>query len=390
MKIIKGPYLMTAEKDSMTIVWETDCAASSEVRVFDAVCPRVPRKETQECGEPRIYYGEDGDMHRVRVDGLNAGTDYCYEVYSEADGENATSRKFMMHTAPEEKDAFSFALICELGGSGGEDAMVPTTAPMLDKIRRERPDFLMSVGDLVGDGTDYRTWDGFFHCFSKMMATTPIYPCVGNHEVGSSAAAAPEEKWRYDNYKKYFGYKPYYSFDYGCAHFVILDSPDMIEKNLVTETDSYLPAERKDFLESEQIRFLEKDLAASNARWKFVVFHYPPYTSALFDHRELRELLAPIFEKYDVDVVFNSHSILYERSHPIKENEVHPDGVRYVVVGGFKDVDQWFRPKANRFSAKISARPCFTRVSLTPWRLELQAIDYEGILFDSLTIEKGI
>ena len=386
MRIIKEPYLQHAEKDSMVIMWQTDCEGSSEVRLFDAYEPHWPRTETQECGEPRIFSGAAGTMHKVRVDGLASDTEYYYEVCTEANGESAVSSRYPMRTAPEEDEGFSFALICEMGSAA--NPMSPVTGPLLDKIRRERPDFLMSVGDLVGDGTDYRTWDGFFHCFSKMMATTPIYPCVGNHEVESNATAAPEEKWRYENFNTFFDFPSFYSFDYGCAHFCVLDSPDLMEKLETSETDRYIPTMRGDLLESEQIRFMQKDLAESDARWKFVVFHFPPYTSAHFDLRELRDLLAPILEKYGVDIAFNSHSIVYERSHPIKANKIRPDGVRYIVVGGSGDLDYFFRPKSNRFSAKISARPCFTRVSLTPWRLELQAIDYEGILFDSLTIEK--
>ena len=142
-----------------------------------------------------------------------------------------------------------------------------------------------------------------------------------------------------------------------------------------------------DFENSEQYRFLEEDLASSNAKWKFVVFHYPVYCAASFDVREL-QVFAPLFEKYGVDIVFNSHAILYERSYPIKRNRLDKEGVRYVLVGGYNGVEEWFWPKSNGFAAKMSTRPNYVRVSLTPFSLEMQAIDYEGKLFDVLTLEK--
>jgi hypothetical protein len=79
---------------------------------------------------------------------------------------------------------------------------------------------------------------------------------------------------------------------------------------------------------------------------------------------------------------------VYERSHPIRENAVAKDGVRYILPGGYNDVSQWFRDKQNGFSAKTVGRPCYVHVSLTPYTLELQAIDHEGKLFDMLTLQK--
>ena len=142
-----------------------------------------------------------------------------------------------------------------------------------------------------------------------------------------------------------------------------------------------------DFENSEQYRFLEQDLAAANAKWKFVIFHYPPYVSAINDVREMK-ILSPIMEKHGVDLVFNSHAAVYERSHPIRQNRYDKTGIRYVVVGSFGDFESWFREKSNGFSAKLSSRPCYVRVTVSPGSLELQAIDYEGKLFDSLLLEK--
>jgi predicted MPP superfamily phosphohydrolase len=80
--------------------------------------------------------------------------------------------------------------------------------------------------------------------------------------------------------------------------------------------------------EPEQIRWLEKELAASNDDWKIVFFHQPLYSSG--DRHgsdfQLREVLEPLFLKYNVSVVLNGHDHFYERVKPQK-------GIVYFVVG---------------------------------------------------------
>jgi len=94
-----------------------------------------------------------------------------------------------------------------------------------------------------------------------------------------------------------------------------------------------------------------------------------------------------IFKKYGVDNVFNSHTIVYERSHPITAGEVSKDSVRYILVGGFNEFDEW--TKSNGLSAKLyGVSPCYVRVNLTPYRLEQQDIALDGKQFDTLVIEK--
>jgi 3',5'-cyclic AMP phosphodiesterase CpdA len=80
--------------------------------------------------------------------------------------------------------------------------------------------------------------------------------------------------------------------------------------------------------EPEQLRWLEKELAASRSDWKIVFFHHPLYSSGDRHGSDLRlrEVLEPLFVKYDVSVVLNGHDHFYERVKPQK-------GIAYFVVG---------------------------------------------------------
>ena len=80
--------------------------------------------------------------------------------------------------------------------------------------------------------------------------------------------------------------------------------------------------------EPEQIRWLEKELAASNDDWKIVYFHQPLYSSGdpHGSDLQLREVLEPLFLKHNVSVVLSGHDHFYERVKPQK-------GIAYFVVG---------------------------------------------------------
>jgi predicted MPP superfamily phosphohydrolase len=80
--------------------------------------------------------------------------------------------------------------------------------------------------------------------------------------------------------------------------------------------------------EPEQIRWLEKELAASNDDWKIVFFHQPLYSSGQThgSDLQLREVLEPLFLKHNVSVVLSGHDHVYERVKPQK-------GIAYFVVG---------------------------------------------------------
>ena len=87
------------------------------------------------------------------------------------------------------------------------------------------------------------------------------------------------------------------------------------------------------FLEStypvpEQIKWVENELKASSSDWKIAVFHHPLYSSGDRHGSDLRlrEVLEPLFLKYNVSVVLTGHDHFYERVKPQK-------GIQYFVVG---------------------------------------------------------
>jgi 3',5'-cyclic AMP phosphodiesterase CpdA len=78
----------------------------------------------------------------------------------------------------------------------------------------------------------------------------------------------------------------------------------------------------------EQIQWVENELQASSSDWKIAVFHHPLYSSGERHGSDLRlrEVLEPLFLKYNVSVVLTGHDHFYERVKPQK-------GITYFVVG---------------------------------------------------------
>jgi acid phosphatase type 7 len=107
-----------------------------------------------------------------------------------------------------------------------------------------------------------------------------------------------------------------YSFDYGNAHWTVIDANPYV-----------------DFTDKTFQDWVANDLAKSkDATWHFVMFHHPGFNSSI-EHYEQQHsrLLSPIFESGKVDVVFNGHVHNYQRSFPLT---FKPFGKGTLMVGG--------------------------------------------------------
>ena len=173
---------------------------------------------------------------------------------------------------------------------------------VIEGIIAAAPDFVLHTGDMVEFGSRPDQWETFFEIERELMAQTPLFPALGNHE---------ENDPLYFDFFQLPGNERWYAFDYGNARFICL------------QVDGYAVFDPG----SEQYAWLEETLATNTQPWLFAYFHVPPYTSA-GDAWEsaVRQALPPLFERYGVDLVFNGHKHNYER------NEVN--GITYIVTGG--------------------------------------------------------
>jgi hypothetical protein len=362
MEIINGPYLQNVTKHSITVMWHTDRPATSAVE-YEASkrlgwSAYVGRPEPT-CGLRK----EDTALrtiHAITLDGLDEEWLYYYRVRSvDGDGDEVVSEGASFRTAAKDASPFRFATY------GDDHGIAEAHKRNADLARGYRADICVGTGDAAQDVIEeYR--EGFFACTHELLKYASWFATMGNHD-------SPNE-----GYFQYFSYpepRYWFSFNYGCAHFTILNT------NL-----DYRPG-------SEQWVWLERDLKTfREARWKFVLFHHPPFCSNNCEIVKTR-VLCPLFEKYGVDIVLNAHATIYERFHPLSGGQYDSDrGLVYFVSGG-GGYDMSRTPSelwdhVHPFSAFIRPVNHFLLTSVAPDECGVRAIDNEDRVFDTLTLTK--
>ena len=170
----------------------------------------------------------------------------------------------------------------------------------LREAAAENPVFVLSAGDNI-EGLDDASAETEWRAFEQILAPYrqfPFYPAPGNHDVWSEKS----EKL----FRKYTGHAPHYSFDYGPAHFTILDNS------------------RSEWFSTDEQAFLEKDLEAHAAQpVKFIVSHRPSW---LIDVvlRNPNFKVQQLAKKYGARYVIAGH--VHQMLH------VDLDGVTYASV----------------------------------------------------------
>uniref|UniRef100_UPI003F7DEE2E metallophosphoesterase n=1 Tax=Mitsuokella multacida TaxID=52226 RepID=UPI003F7DEE2E len=199
--------------------------------------------------------------------------------------------------------------------------------------RNEGADFFINMGDLVDNGEDHRQWDAWFDAVAGIIDRIPVAPLMGNHEsynedwkVREPVAYLHEFALPANGSEEFAG--RYYSFDYGPAHFIVLD----------TQTD-----EAADFhhglLEAQQAWFRE-DVKKTDKKWKIVLMHKDPLQYRIANRPERQEGFSdegrawmPLFDEAGIDIVFSAHLHTYRNRGHIKNFERDASGPLYILTG---------------------------------------------------------
>ena len=131
--------------------------------------------------------------------------------------------------------------------------------------------------------------------------------------------------------------------------------------------------------EPEQIHWVEEELKASGSDWKIPVFHHPLYSSGERhgSDRKLRDVLEPLFLKYNVSVVLTGHDHFYERVKP-------QNGIAYFVVGSGGqlrkgNIDRGSGITASGFDTDLA----FMAVEIAGDEMYFNTISRQGSIVDS-------
>ena len=199
---------------------------------------------------------------------------------------------------PTAQNSVKFAII---GDTGTGERGQYETGQMFLKSRSVFPfEFVIMVGDnLYGSERPQDYVRKFETPYKPLLdAGVQFYASLGNHDD-------PNQR-----FYKFFNMngQRYYTFKKQSVRFYALDS---------------------NYMDRDQLAWLEKELEASGSDWKIAFFHHPLYSSGGTHGSEvdLRQQVEPLFLKYGLSVVFAGHEHFYERIKPQR-------GIQHFTSGG--------------------------------------------------------
>lgn len=312
--LVSVPFSVSAAGNEVSRVAATingDSASSRGISWYtDEKCPSLVQiaKAGEDIEKGLIVEGDGYSamkkyVHKVTVTSLEAGTEYIYRV---GDG-NVWSEVCSFTTSNPAEDKVNFIVTADVQASNDEN--FKRAAEVMKKAVEIMPehDFITTLGDFVNDCTN-EEWDSYFKNFAFANGSTTIVPVAGNHEGNL----------QWDKFNNVFNIGAakgsmtttgcYYSFDWGDAHFAVLNSNDMYP------------------MSQQQLNWLKNDMRASDAQWKIILMHRALYSAGKNINKPdtiiMREVLLPVVDELGIDVVFAGHDHMYFRTKQVKGDKV--------------------------------------------------------------------
>ncbi|MCF2501087.1 purple acid phosphatase family protein [Dyadobacter chenhuakuii] len=292
---------------------------------------------------------------------LDAGQAYQYVLASKS----GWSQPAEFTTAPLNEEDFSFIWF-------GDTHHSEAWGDMAKKSLKRHPEtaFFSVVGDLVTTGLHRDEWDKLWDYSDSVFTGKPLMPVPGNHDSQDGLGA-----WMYkemfslpDNGPKKQPSEMTYAFNYEHALFLMMDAT--------------LPIHA-------QTAWMEQQLKNSDAKWKFVMLHFPPYN---YDNSydEIIKEWCSLFDKYHVDMVMSGHMHYYLRTKPMfNEQPVSSPakGTIYTVSIGIPgELEYWL---AEEYAAvRMKEGPLYQHIAIKGNTLSYKCYDPDGNVKDQLVIKK--
>ncbi len=398
----KWPYLIYCNNPSeIKILTETSNIADNDDFIYLAIKDKDNLSLNSWSRTFVEIPAQNGTVRRLwtfSIEGLSPDRIYSYQVFFRGDKRSAFKNTdvYQFRTAP--SDSMNTTRI-EFAAFGDTSAYTQVDREKVNEMMgflgtkiTDNTSFVISTGDLVHHGGTFYNdiWGrNFFDTDAKnWICRVPLLNAIGNHDYGSGN---PE-----NYYYKYFPYPMYeerngtdessyyYSFDWGPAHFVSIDSFPIV---------GYCGGSLNVQNDTRQYKWLENDLKESDKKWKIAYMHVPLYSPGCSDINEI-QYLQPLFEKYGVGVVLAGHEHYYSRTDV--------NGIPYLVIGGggsILDIVREDRTDHRSISCDGSNIGCHEYLiyrvhhiayfTIDGDNLTCEAIDDQGNTIDKLAIQRS-
>lgn len=352
----RGPYLQHAEA-GVTVAWYTESPTEGRVRW----------QTGEDATGEAVSSSGLATRHEAVIPSLVPGARYTYQVYSSRGllaGLGGAAEFSFLVPVP---DVLRFVVFGDSGeGSPGQQAVARAI-----EAEAVPPDLVLIVGDVNQPPAGDASYDSrFFEPYRELLPAVPFYAALGNHD---------------------------YEVERGKALLDVFTLPRNGPPGLVPESSWWLERagalmivhdtnQGPATLAAESVPW-HAEVAGRPAAFRFVFQHHTVFSSgpngAVPPTEALRALLAPLYARTGVDVVFNGHDHLYERTRPI-------DGVVYVTTGA-GGAELYPRYQRHSFTAAfVNDRHSYTYVEVRGRTMLLRQKDAGGQTIDTLEITKPV
>jgi acid phosphatase type 7 len=370
---------------TLTVTWRTDTTVTDGIVEYQKGA-KLSEKARRAKAESRDFVTNLGTVRlfTATLGDLSPNSKYAYRV----GGGTQWSDQGTFLTAPKKASAFKFLIFGDSQSSVTGDDPYGAWRKTVHNAFAANPDakFMVNVGDMADLGQDLAHWNAWFAGAQGVVDRIPEMAVTGNHDSYGSKESSMPQYWMMQWVMPKNGpgalKNRVYSYDYGPAHFVVLDSQQEEQKQY------------GDILQA-QASWLEADLAASKARWKIVFFHKPPYTiHPKRNNKEIREAFCPIMEKYHVDLVFNAHDHGIARTYPIKDGafmKKPSQGTIYYIAGqsGGKFYKEVQKMDWDVFFYNPIDQPNYVVVEVKDEKIFVKTVKQDGTVIDVFFIDKA-
>lgn len=248
------------------------------------------------------------DINSVILKGLTPDTTYEYIVGSEG----AFTEKATFKTDAKGRTDTEFFVIGDI-----QNPDKTNLEAIIDKLKADgkKYDFGIQTGDAVDNGADYADWSSVGQLLGAgKLGSVDMLSIMGNHEYyGDSEGKVAAAMYNNPN----TGEGACYSVEYGNIYIATVN---------FANNSSQIKAAAE---------WLKKDAAESNAAWKILCSHQPPYfTNSTGGNDPVYEYMPDAIEEAGINIVFSGHDHSFARTNPlIDDKKDEENGIIYYVCG---------------------------------------------------------
>ncbi|KAF7547155.1 hypothetical protein G7046_g9086 [Stylonectria norvegica] len=392
--------------NSMAISWNTYQQLSKPCVQYGVSSKYLNQKA---CSSNSVTYPTSRTWaNTVTLTNLSPATTYYYKITST----NSTENFFQSPRAAGDKTAFAISAVIDLGVYGKDGYTIPKGKSKRDVIPKIQPElnhttigrlastvadyeFVIHPGDLAyaddwalkpknllhGEQSYQSILEQFYDQLAPIAARKPYMVSPGNHEATCQEVPivdllCPQGQKNFTDFMSRFGQNMptafdstssdraakanaakakqlanppfWFSFEYGMAHIVMIDTetdfPDAPDEPGGSASLNAGPFGFK----GQQLEFLRADLASVDRKvtpWVVAAGHRPWYTTGGSGCQPCQKAFEEVFYEYGVDLGVFGHVHNSQRFVPVFNNTVDPGGMHnpkapmYIVAGGAGNVE---------------------------------------------------